>query len=548
MIRHFLYSQERREFSVAALCLCALLTAPLSALQESTGPNGSNVQAVHNLGYTGQGVAVGLISQDHARYTHEAFDGHAHWYDATDQNNYVPSNHDTSVGGIICSRGGALYPNDKGTAPNSELYSFRVTRDASATDPNKLISQVWLQNALDQALDDGCRVIVTGIQLSDTANGESIWSQIYDYYAYEHNLVFATAAGNYSSRITIFGDTYNSITTAGLISTAANLYEKIGYGSNPGPSADGRQKPETAAPSQNQWLPINGDTSWRNEGTAAGQTSWAVPHTGGVVATLLSYADTTTDLDDNQNEVIKAIIVNSTFPNIQDEYGVATTGQVWNRYRGYGKIDALRAFEILSSPKILPSSTTTNSKGWAYDSIAASQQDSYIIQGIKNERLVTALAWNRRVEWNDSKWFGQQDIIEIEELKTFFANLDLKIYDPDGILISLAPSTINNLEKIDLLLTKTGSYEVRVVNQSGSESANYALAFERLEPLPADFDVNYVVDINDMADFVSYWLETDCTSELCLDRDLQPDNQIDLSDYSIFAEKWLTYDPRYYTP
>ena len=114
---------------------CALLSAPLLALQNATGPNGSNVQDVWTAGtgYTGQGVVVGLISQDHARLTHEAFTGinPDNWYDATydatgqKNNNYVPSDHDTPVGGIICSRGGAAYPNDKGAAPDAELYTVK---------------------------------------------------------------------------------------------------------------------------------------------------------------------------------------------------------------------------------------------------------------------------------------------------------------------------------------------------------------------------------------------------------------------------------------
>lgn len=517
-------------------------------LQESTGPNGSNVQAVHTLGYTGQGISVGLVSQDHARETHEAFASHAHWYDATDENNYVPSSHDTSVGGIICSRGGASYPDDKGAAPAAELYSFRVTRDLSPTDPNKVISQAWVQEALDQALVDGCTVIVTGIQLGGTADGNSIWSLIYDYYAYEYNLIFATAAGNYTPSITVFGDTYNSITTGGLIGTATDLYDKVGSGSNPGLTADGRQKPDIAAPSQSQTVPTHtSTTAWTTVGSTAGETSWAVPHTGGVAAVLLSYAEdpSNTEPYDNQNEVIKAVIVNSAFPNIQDEYGIATTGEVWNNYRGYGRIDALGAYEILSSPKITPSSSTDNAKGWAYDSVAAQQEDSYTIVGIKNERLLVTTAWNRRVQWTDTP--PKNNIIEEDELTVSLANLDLEIRDPDGVVLISGLSAIDNLEKCDLLLTKIGNYEIKVVNQSVNESADYALAFELLEPLEADFNVDYVVNDLDLVEFVPYWLNMDCTGD-CFPYDLSGNGTIDLSDFSTFATQWLDYDSRYYSP
>ena len=532
---------------------CALFSTLAYGLRNSTGPNGSNVQDVWTAGtgYTGQGISVGLISQDHARETHEAFDGHAYWYDATDQNNYVPSSHDTSVGGIICSRGGTFYPDDKGAAPDAELYSFRVTHDASATDPNKVISTVWVQEALDQALDDGCSVIVTGIQLGGIADGDSIWSLIYDYYAYEYNLVFATAAGNYSSGITIFGDTYNSITTGGLIGTATDLYDKVGPSSNPGYTADNRQKPDIVAPSQAQWTPVSSsDVSWNTAlPDSGGQTSWAVPHTGGVAAVLLSYADTTTtEPDDNQNEVIKAVIVNSTFPNIISKTGIVTTGLTWQKDRGYGRIDALRAYEILSSPKIPAASSTGNSKGWAYDSIAAQQEDSYTIVGIKDERLLVTTDWNRRVEWTDAR--PKNNIIEEDELTVSLTNLDLEIRDPNGVVLISGLSSIDNLEKCDLLLTKTGNYEIKIVNQSGSESANYALAFELLPPLEADYNIDYVVNDQDLVQFVPYWLDPDCNNPIqpCYPYNLSLSDSIDLSDFSIFANQWLTYDGRYYSP
>ena len=313
MKRHFLFSTERRVLCLAMVFVRALLPTLCFALQVSTGPNGSNVQAVHDLGYTGQGVSVGLISQDHARLTHEAFAGinSNNWYDATDQNNYVLSSHDTAVGGIICSRGSTAYPNDKGASPAAELFSVKVTR----LDGEFYVSTIpWMDDALSYLLDQQCGVVVTAIQLGGLpADGSSDWSLIYDYYAYEYNLIFATAAGNGQSDITVFGDTFNSITTGGLIIDANDIYYQVGNTSNPGPTADGRQKTDITAPAENQWTPNAGsDTSWSNASPSSnGQTSWSVPHTGGVSATLLSYANASPELNDNQNEVIKAVIVNS---------------------------------------------------------------------------------------------------------------------------------------------------------------------------------------------------------------------------------------------
>jgi len=532
-------------------CVC------LFALEVSTGPNGSNVQEVHARGYTGQGVGVGLISQDHARTTHEAFAGHAHWFDATDQDNYVPSSHDTSVGGIICSRGGAAYPNDKGAAPDAELYSVKILRQNDAG--NYVAAIPWMDSALSYMVEQGGQVVVTAIQLSHlTANGASDWSLIYDYYAYQHNLVFAAAAGNYYSNVTVFGDSYNSLTTGGLLIDTDGLYQRIGANSNSGLTLDGRRKPDICAPSQGQWTPRAGsDTSWATATPdSTGETSWAAPQTGGVAAALLSYANASAETADGRNEVIKAVIVNSAMANILDKSGNGTIDfsnayWPWHKDRGYGRIDALRAFELLSSPRITPSLSTSNPKGWAFDSVGAGQQDSYRVAGQTNERLVVTLTWNRRVKWNDSKSpFSQRGVIEEGELEAFLANLDLAIYNPDGTRLSGVSSTIDNLEKVDVRLSRTGYYEIRVVNSSASESANYAMAFEVWPPLEGDFNGDYAVNELDLAGFADCWLSPDClaAAQPCFEYNLTADAGLNLGDFERFASGWLSFDRQYYRP
>jgi hypothetical protein len=362
---------------------------------------------------------------------------------------------------------------------------------------------------------------------------------IYDYYAYKYNLIFATASGNNDTRVTIFGDAYNGITTGGLILDTNNIYHQVGTLSNPGFTADNRQKPELTAPSQGQWAPNNGDTSWSN-----------VP---GIAATLLDYADGSGDADRTRSEVIKAVIINSAFPNIINKTGGTTTGAVWDTDRGYGRLDAFRAFETLSAPRLVPGTTNTNPKGWGFESLSAGQQDTYTIGANANERLLVTVTWHRRVVWTDTKTgFPRRfnNLIDDGELDAFLANLNLEVRDPDGILVSPAASTIDNLEKCDLLLTKSGEYDIKVVNQSGSESADYAIAFERLQPLTADFNIDYVVNDLDLINFMPYWLNVNCNNptQPCFDYNLSVTDSIDLSDFSIFAAQWLTYDNRYYGP
>lgn len=554
--------------SYLAGLLSFFLISAAFGLSESTGPGGSNAQAVHAAGFEGQGITVGLISQSHARVTHEAFfdkdmlgnpigSSHVHWYDATDANDFEPISHDTSVAGIVCSRGGVEYPLDRGVAPAAELYSYRVTRPLSESNLARVFNSDWLQNALDEALNDNCDIIVTAIQLSSiTANGDSLYSLMYDYYAYEYGLFFATASGNNEPEVTIFGDSYNSLTTGGLLIDTDDIYYQVGSQSNPGPTLDGRKKPEVVAPSQGQRAPRNGDELWATATPdGSGQTSWAVPHTAGVAALLLNYANESGISDDEHSEVIKAVIVNSTFPNILDESGnntiyLSDPNKVWNAYRGYGRLDAFRAYEILSGVRIIPASSTSEIKGWAYATLADDQSHSYMVQGFINERLLATVTWMRRVVWNDSTG-SRHNIMELDELDSSIANLDLEVYDPDGMLLSPEHPEYNekdNLEKWDLLLPKTGTYEIRVVNRPESETSAYGLAFEILEPLAGDVHVDYVVDLLDVGDMASYWLSTNCDDpgQACYGYNLSDNPKIDLSDFAVLAGNWLGFDSRYY--
>ena len=248
-------------------------------------------------------------------------------------------------------------------------------------------------------------------------------------------------------------------------------------------------------------------------------------------------------------------MVNSTFPNILDEYGNNTIypsdpNLVWNAYRGYGRLDALRALKTLASDRMAPGVPVNDPNGWAYESLEAGQSHSYTVQGVKNARLIATVTWHRRVEWNDYRrpWNTIQD----GELTGYLADLDLEIRyadDPDGPLLNPTPSVVDNLEKVDLLLTKTDDYEIRVVNQSGDET-DYGLAFELLDPLAGDVDVNYVVDIDDVTDMAIRWLNTGCDNSAadCYDYDLSGDPSINLSDFAVVAENWMRYDNRYHTP
>ncbi|MHC4192585.1 MAG: S8 family serine peptidase [Planctomycetota bacterium] len=528
--------------AITALLGTDIFIQKVNGLAESTGPDGSNAKAVHALGETGEGINVGLISADNTRVTHEAFknaqgDPNAFAYDFTG-NGIQYSNHDTWVAGVVASRGGAAYPNDLGIAPGANIHSARVV------DNSHSISSTYFTAALDYLISvKNCRVIVTGIQLYDSIlaipNGNSIWTKIYDYYAYNYDVVFANAAGNFiydpcgiliTDRVTIFGDAYNGITTGGLRTTDPDVYGRIGSKSCEGPTQDGRNKPELAGPVQNQTVPSGGsDTSWFVWTSAGGETSFSAPHAAGVAALLLGLVDEIGNPDAGHAEVIRAVIVNSTFPNINDRNNNPTTGQTYHDHRGYGRIDALRAYETLQADRVFKDTDIGEQKGWAFENLGKNKSHTYTIYGEQDDRLIITLTWDRYVS---SSYVAENPIL----------NLDMEIIDPNNDTVFGENDTQNNLVKCDIITNATGYHQIEITNTSASKNRDYGLAFEVLPPIAGDLDINYVVDSADLYLFASQWLRTGAD----LEADLFLDESIDMRDFAVFAQNWLIIDPAYY--
>ena len=534
--------------AITAAAFCAAFhVGKAYGLAESTMAEGSAAKAVHALGEIGEGVAVGLISQGNVRADHEAF------YDKGPDGGPVGSsnvfnydfsgdgisiiNHDTWVAGIVASRGGVNHPNDIGVAPGARIHSARVAAD----DENVALT------ALEAALYElvrmrNCRAIVTVIQLSDTPNGQSQHTLLYDYYAYRHNVILANAAGNSGSEVAIVGDAFNSITTGGLILSDSNdeyVYRMVGAETGSGPTADGRRKPDVMAPSQGQTVPSGAsDNNWIRWSRNDGATSFSAPHTAGVAALLVSSADKTPEPDDDRNEVIRAVIVNSTFPNIDDKAGNSTNpaeaGNVWHRDRGYGRLDALRAYELLGSGRIEQGHDTTQRRGWAFGTIDMYERQRYRVSAKKWDRLVLTVTWNRRINKVGSRYS--------QETPPKF-NLALRVKDPGQMVVFSETDTLNNLKKIDVLLEQDGVYEIEVENTSIKRTRNYGLAYELIEPIEGDFGpTDYIVDENDLGVLASEWLSEGGESE----SDLVADGIVNLHDFSEFARRWLDTNPAYW--
>lgn len=529
-------------FLSIAFVFCFSFNAQLYALKEAVGDGGSNAQAVHQLGQTGTGIKVGLLGSRNIYANHEAFfdkdanglptgNSHAFNYDVTGSG-IVPFDHDTWMAGIIASRGGAAYPNDIGAAPGCDIHCVRAASDSN---------EIEIIGGLNKLINDlNCQVITTAFAYGGTPNGDGIVTRIYDYYAFTYNnVVFAHPAGNNGiAGIQIAGDAFNGITTGGLIETEIGIYGRVGTVSGKGPTLDFRRKPDIAAPSNAQRIPNSGTNIWTIPPYNGGETSLSVPHTTGVAALLVGLANQTSDPDDNRNEVIRAVIINSAFPNIKDRYGISTnpadSNNTWHPDRGYGRIDALKASQLLNSPRVYKNTAINQFKGWAFaDIITRNQIDNYSITGFKNHRLLLTVTWNRKI--NGSAWGYTEDTPRF--------NLNLTVRQSGGTVLFQETDLNNNLEKIDLLLPSDDILTIALTNPGIilDEARGYGLAFELIPPVTADLNLDYTVDINDVNLVKKNWL----LNSPEIDEQLFEDGIINLKDFAVLADNWEQYNPAY---
>ena len=445
-------------------------------IKEALGEQGINAYAVHEKGITGAGVNIALLSNGNIRDGHAAFERSSGSavknYDFTGSG-LSRSSHDTHMAGIILSAGSANHPDQIGIAPGARLHSGRFS--------NKNLYQKTITRALDDLITRRhCRIIMTGIQLPKDivpANGDSKWTQLYDYYAETYDVIITPAAGNSAGTITVFGDGYNGITTAGLVRSDPNgPYDSIGTASNPGPTTDGRKKPELCAPTQGLTAPTgSGDDLWKTlDPTGRGLTSYAIPHTAGVAALLFEAAAKSTVENDDRTEVIKAVIINSADPSAFLANGsIASSADSitsWNPKSGYGKLDALKAYNTLMGGPITPNTLSKKNLGWAYGVMNADQEHIYRIQGKPQLRLVVTVTWHRKLK--------RIETLFLDESPRF--QLNLKIVSPSGNVLSFETAGKDNLIKTDILLKEDGPYLITLKNPTSAKERDYGMALELL--------------------------------------------------------------------
>jgi subtilisin family serine protease len=189
--------------------------------------------------------------------------------------------HGTHVASTIVGSGAKSGGKYKGVAPGAELLVGKVLDDTGFGDDSDIIA------GMQWAVAQGAKVVNMSLGSPDTADVDPLEKAVNDLSASSHTL-FVIAAGNSGPSDTTIG-TPGSAASA-LTVAAVDRDDKIASWSSRGPTADGRLKPDIAAPGVDI---IAAKAAHGTEGNdeapgyvSMSGTSMATPHTAGAAAIL----------------------------------------------------------------------------------------------------------------------------------------------------------------------------------------------------------------------------------------------------------------------
>lgn len=295
-----------------------------------------NIQALHNMGYTGKGVTMaildgGFFHVDELPAFEKLWENNQikGWYDFVDMDTTIFDG--GTHGMMVLSTIGGNTEKLVGTAPDAEFWLF-VTEDGDSEYPIEEYNYVI---AAEKADSIGCDIIHASLGYSDfddddldytyeTLDGNTAISTIGADIAASKGILVTTSAGNEGN------DPWKYISAPAdadsCLSVGAVTYKGgYGYFSSQGPTFDGRVKPDVCA----QGVSSTVQRSSGRIGTADG-TSFSGPIMSGAVACLVQAYP-----DKSNMEIIEAIIRISSQAKEPDEK------------LGYGIPDFYKAFEFL---------------------------------------------------------------------------------------------------------------------------------------------------------------------------------------------------------
>ncbi|NVM27387.1 MAG: S8 family serine peptidase [Candidatus Helarchaeota archaeon] len=347
--------------------------------------------------------------------------------------------HGTHVAGIIASTNTTYM----GIAPNASLVNVKIMDTSGTGDTSQLLNGLeWLLTNTSHSADV---INLSAGTIAETDDGDSTLAKLVDAIVSSYNIVWVNAAGNTVSRIEVPGDAMNCISVAnfndgGLLDPSTWT---IAGTSSRGPTADGRKKPDVAAPG----TLIKSCEEGSIDFVEKSGTSMSAPHVAGAAALILQYLRTNNpSLGSSWHTLLtKGILLHTALD-------LGSPG--WDNAFGHGAVDMGAVWNFLQSGDF-EVGTLVPSYGICI----------YTLNVTSPQYVNITLLWNREAS-TDWEWITFNDL----------TNIDMRLENAQSYIEAYSTSTVDNIEQISYNAS-AGLYNliIEAVDFKRNDAQGYAL-------------------------------------------------------------------------
>lgn len=406
-----------------------------------------------NYGYTGSGVAVGIIDEGYLKSIDELQGVNYENCPPSSGLAVVTSEHTTRVATIIAGQ-------TSGLAPDCKLYIAPV------------VTYMDILNAVETLVEKGVSVINVslGIKKADGTPYEkeySVYDKWFDHINMNHDVLVVKSAGNYEN-VTTPGMAYNVVTVGAyddnltptnhtddcfmilkLDTDGDGKYDRYpisGHLENDGLAV----KPDLMAPGV--LIEVDG---LDNDIKYSSGTSFAAPYVTGTVAQML-HAKPALATHPGQ---IKSILLASAWRKMEEEW---YQNSYMSDVEGAGKVDSKNAIYVASQTR------------YTYEYQYATQfpYRKTITLDASESQIRVALCWLKQsVHTQGSTNHENMGVSLVRD--ELLSDLDLYIFGPDGNLVYSSKLPNGNVEIAEFDPTVTGTYTIEVRRISGTTDVDF---------------------------------------------------------------------------
>ncbi|MHB1392852.1 MAG: S8 family serine peptidase [Clostridia bacterium] len=349
---------------------------------------------------------------------------------------YDDNGHGTHCSSIAAGEGDGN-PAYKGVAPGAALVGVKVLDNTGSGLMSDVTAGIdWVTANKDIY---GVEVISLSLGTSTSSDGTDSTSLAVNN-AFDNGIVACVAAGNSGpAKYTVGapGAAEKALTVAAMADVGEMGYN-LAYFSSRGPTADGRIKPDIAAPGYNITAAaantVNGYVQYSG-------TSMATPFTSGTVALMLDANPGLTPTD----------VVN-TIANTAEDWGLVNKEIDY----GFGKLDSYEA--IRAAGGFIGTNITVPEHLHGEDTLLTRRVSDYWEFSLTNASYPIAVT-----------------LIMPDWTSSTKPDFDVYLYDPNNTLVKSATGT-SRQETINFTPTMTGKYTIRVYSYAGTGNYYFDLS------------------------------------------------------------------------